>query len=179
MAGLTGLSVGLAGCSALSELAKMADEGASETKTNDNDGRESTDTPNEGSLTNEPLPTSEGDLSKSFASFEQEETLEAGHWYTWNLDLTGMEQPIVLTYTMTVRHGEAIDVFVLEKEEEKYYDEGQRTQYLDSYSRLDTIFAEVSESISEGEYVLILDNSSRGEAPGESEAEVTIDVDIE
>jgi hypothetical protein len=91
------------------------------------------------------------------------------------------DQPVTVSWQFTVRDGPSIDIFLVSQSEFSHYEQGERFRTFES--SLDSTAGSESVTLEEGEYVLVLDNTSAGEAapptnfdedPAEVEIEITV-----
>lgn len=75
-----------------------------------------------------------------------------------------VEQESTIEWDAIVRSEYAVDIIVLTEDEKRAFDNQERFEYLSTASRLDTVGDEVSATIPEGEYGLVVDNSGMAEA---------------
>jgi hypothetical protein len=75
-----------------------------------------------------------------------------------------VEQQGTIEWDAIVRSEYAVDIIVLTQDEMDAFNNQERFEYLSTASTLDTTGDEVSATIPEGEYALIVDNSEMAEA---------------
>jgi hypothetical protein len=115
-------------------------------------------------------------LSAVVSTEDDTRQIEEDEWWWYELELPEDGQ---LSYEFIVRDGPEIDVIVVEESEYSYFEEGERYEYLTDPSALDTAGEEVSSALSSGEYRMIFDNTSRGEAdPPSNLSNDVIEVDF-
>jgi hypothetical protein len=156
------LATGLAGCSSNgnnSNSNNNDDSDANVVTVNENTERPDSD--------NDGVPDVQDDYPNDRSRSEQIRTIddtrniEEDAWRYYSVELP---QSGTLSYDFIVREGPAIDVILLNESEYQYFDEGERWQYHTDLSALDSAGDEVQGQLSAGNYRLIFDNSSRGEA---------------
>lgn len=91
-----------------------------------------------------------------------------------------VEQDSTIEWDAIVRTEFAVDIIVLTQAELAHFENEERFEYLSDATRLDTVGADVSATVPEGEYALIVDNSDMGEAtPPTNLDDDLADVEIE
>lgn len=82
-------------------------------------------------------------------------------WYQWQFD---WDEETYIEYEIIVRSGPSIDVTLFGEEEYSYYQNQERAEYYAGVSDLDTVDATASGWVGTGNYRLVIDNTSWGEA---------------
>jgi hypothetical protein len=88
-------------------------------------------------------------------------TLEEDAWYKWGFVL---DQESQLELDATVRSGPAIDLIMTSQSEFEEFEQGNRFEYNQSLSLLDTVGGNASGTLPQGQWALIADNTEAGEA---------------
>ncbi|WP_229112914.1 hypothetical protein [Halapricum desulfuricans] len=156
--GLAGVSFAIAGCNSGSD--NDEDDGDDD----DQDEPEVQDTPE---------PT-----WQTVASEDGRRVLEDEYWYQ-RFQLNG-SAPVRIT--VEVRSGPSLDLVLTSSEEFAEFEQGNRFRYNDALSALDNTFLDARDTLSSGEYVLLIDNTNAIEAqpPTNFDDDIaTVDYEIE
>jgi len=158
----TGVTL-LAGCSSSDDT---GDDSQNNVGGGDTDTEEPTPTPQPDS-DNDGVPDVEDDLPND-PEFSVEEkqindnrNIPEDEWIYWEYELDGSTE---IEYEFTVRDGPEIDVLLVTEEEYEHLEERERYRYITEGSVLDSGGGGTTVMPSEGNYRLIFDNSSLGEA---------------
>jgi hypothetical protein len=100
-------------------------------------------------------------LSSVLESVDDTRNIEEDEWYWYELELTESGQ---LAYDFIVREGPPTDLIVVAASEYEYFEEGERYEYVAGPTVFDSAGSEGGGRLSAGNYRLIFDNTSRGEA---------------
>lgn len=94
-------------------------------------------------------------------SFDRNYSVEEDHWKGREFNFTAGGR---LEYEAIVREGANVDIITMEQSEYEHYQNQERYEYSPDASALDTVDADVSHEFPEGDYVVVIDNTSAGEA---------------
>lgn len=99
--------------------------------------------------------------SRQIESISDTRNIEEDDWryYTFNFSSTG-----TVEYEFVVREGPPIDAIFMEESEYEYFEEGERAQYYQDLTIMDSTGGSTKGQVSEGTYYMVFDNSNLGEA---------------
>jgi hypothetical protein len=100
------------------------------------------------------------DLRTLVGEQDQTVTVPEDDQKLWPIEIS---EESVVAYDAIVRSGPAIDIFVLTEAEALEYEEGNRFEFLEG-TRQDTTGADVGVTLSAGNYFIVADNTTVGEA---------------
>lgn len=191
-------TLGLSGCSAADDIAKVIAKGADDASggarvaddageaVNENLETATSNSDTDEILTDEPEQTARLDEEElNFPIFSVNQTIEltAGNYHYWEIDLLSDAEsatpPVYLTYTIIVRNGPAVDVIFTDQNEFAALEDGDRFAYFQG-SSMNTQFATEDGPIEEfATYYLVIDNSRIGDANPDGYSQQTAEVDVE
>lgn len=101
-------------------------------------------------------------------------TLESGGFYRIPL-ASQKARPLTVTYSVEVQNGLAVNVFLIDRDEYREYNEGGNFEYYPDASRLVTTSAEATFHVRDSEFFLIIEHPETDQSIG-TPIELTVDL---